>query len=80
MVYDKKFEKIETVNLLFHAALEFVAHNANERQNTCHLVYYQPYKRVQGYIHVIYFPRTLRRKNDAVSPFLIPLVKIMIIM
>lgn len=36
MVYDKKFEKIETVNLLFHAALEFVAHNANERQNTCH--------------------------------------------
>ena len=38
MVYDNKFEKIETVNLLFHAALEFVAHNANKMQNTCHLI------------------------------------------
>ena len=42
MVYDNKFEKIETVNLLFHAALEFVAHNAITMQNTCHLVYLIP--------------------------------------
>ena len=39
MVYDNKFEKKETINLLFHAALEFVAHNANTMQNTYHLVY-----------------------------------------
>ena len=74
MVYDNKFEKIEIVNLLFHAALEFVAHNASTMQNTCHLVYLIPnvqLKRVQGYIHVIYFPWTLKRKNNSVSPFLI---------
>ena len=59
----RKRRLIETVNLLFHAALEFVAHNANKMQNTCHLSYYQMYKRAQRYIHVIYFPWTLRRKK-----------------